>query len=107
MYTFAFRYEFKKVCIGLVNDNALNRWPLSPKILMTLKCLSPWLKKLIHNTTHDSKTSMTDSKYGIHLWNAPEPDYWQVNIGSGNGLVPSGNKPLHGPMLTQIWDYYT
>ena len=26
-----------------------------------------------------------------------------VNIGSGNGMVPSGNKPLPGPMLTQIY----
>ena len=25
----------------------------------------------------------------------------QINIGSGNGLVPSGNKPLPEPMLTQ------
>ena len=25
---------------------------------------------------------------------------WSVNIGSGNGLVPSGNKPLPEPMLT-------
>ena len=29
--------------------------------------------------------------------------WWQVNIGSGNGLVPSGNKPLPEPMLTQIY----
>ena len=27
---------------------------------------------------------------------------WQVNIGSGNGLVPSRNKPLPKPMLTII-----
>ena len=27
---------------------------------------------------------------------------WSVNIGSGNGLVPSGNKPLPEQMLTQI-----
>ena len=27
--------------------------------------------------------------------------YWQVNIGSGNGLVPSGTKPLPYPMLTK------
>ena len=27
---------------------------------------------------------------------------WSVNIGSGNGLVLSGNKPLLEPMLTQI-----
>ena len=26
-----------------------------------------------------------------------------VNIGSGNGLVPSGNEPLPEPMLTQIY----
>ena len=26
----------------------------------------------------------------------------KVKIGSGNGLVPSGNKPLPEPMLTQI-----
>ena len=30
----------------------------------------------------------------------PEPE---VNIGSGIGLVPWGNKPLPGPMLTQIY----
>ena len=29
--------------------------------------------------------------------------HWSlVNIGSGNGLVPSGNKPLPEPVLTQI-----
>ena len=26
------------------------------------------------------------------------------SAGSGNGLVPSGNKPLPEPMLTQIYD---
>ena len=26
-----------------------------------------------------------------------------VSIGPGNGLVPSGNKPLAEPMLTQIY----
>ena len=31
-------------------------------------------------------------------------DSFTVNIGSGNGLVPSGNKPLPEPMLTQISD---
>ena len=27
----------------------------------------------------------------------------QLNMGSGNGLVPSGNKPLPEPMLTEIY----
>ena len=35
--------------------------------------------------------------------NAREQLWWQVNIDSGNGLVPSGNKPLPDPMLTQIY----
>ena len=29
---------------------------------------------------------------------------WFVNIGSGNGLEPSGNKPLPKPMLTMLYD---
>ena len=41
----------------------------------------------------------------IFLWNcyqvnATKPHWSLVNIGSGNGLVPSGNKPLPEPMLT-------
>ena len=28
---------------------------------------------------------------------------WEVNTGSGNGLVPSGTKPSPEPMLTQIY----
>ena len=31
--------------------------------------------------------------------NAGRPHWWLVSIGSGNGLVPSSNKPLPGPML--------
>ena len=31
-----------------------------------------------------------------------EPNWWSTNIGSGNGLVPLGNKPLPDPVLTQI-----
>ena len=35
--------------------------------------------------------------------NATGPYWKQVNIGLGNGLVPSGNKPLPETMLTQIY----
>ena len=41
-----------------------------------------------------------------HRWrksHPTEPQRWEVNIGSGNGLVPSGNKPLPEPILTQIY----
>ena len=30
-------------------------------------------------------------------------NWWKINIGSGNGLVPSDNKPLPVPMLTQFY----
>ena len=36
--------------------------------------------------------------------NATEHLWWQVNIGSGDGLVPSGSKPLSEPMLTRFYD---
>ena len=34
--------------------------------------------------------------------NATESQWWYVNIASGDGLLPSGNKPLPESMLTQI-----
>ena len=46
-----------------------------------------WLRHLLRNCPDMNVT-------GLH--------WWSVNIGSGNGLVPSGNKPLPEPMLTQI-----
>ena len=35
--------------------------------------------------------------------NAMGPYWWYVRIGSGNALVPSGNKPLFEPRLSQIY----
>ena len=34
--------------------------------------------------------------------NVTQPYWWYVNIGSGNGFVSSGNKPLPEPVLTKI-----
>ena len=33
---------------------------------------------------------------------SPQGFKWQVIIGSGNGLVPSGTKPLPEPMMTEF-----
>ena len=30
-------------------------------------------------------------------------EWWQINIGSGNSLMLSGNRPLPEPMSTQIF----
>ena len=51
--------------------------------------------------------NLNDSWLRHLLWNCPNMNviglhWWSVNIGSGNGLVPSGNKPLPEPMLTDI-----
>ena len=32
-----------------------------------------------------------------------EPQWWFINIGLDNGLVPSGNKPLLEPVVNQIY----
>ena len=32
------------------------------------------------------------------IWMSLGLYWWSVNIGSGNGLVPSGNKPLSEPL---------
>ena len=37
------------------------------------------------------------------LVNTTGPHRWEVNIVSGNGLVPPGTKPLPDPMLNQIY----
>ena len=36
------------------------------------------------------------------IWMSLGLHWWSVNIGPGNGLVQSGNKPSPEPMLTQI-----
>ena len=38
--------------------------------------------------------------------NVTGPPWWLVNIGSDNGLVPSGIKPLFEPMLTKSYDKF-
>ena len=47
----------------------------------------------------------------IGLVSVTEPSWWYVNIGSGNGLVPSGNKPLAEPMsiniFVAVWCHYS
>ena len=60
-----------------------------------------------HCTHYDILQHVPDSVHG-NLWNcsqvnATEHLWWLVNIGSGNGLMPSGNKPLPELMFTQIY----
>ena len=51
-------------------------------------------------------THFSDKYLKYFLWNSYQvnttPHWSLVNNGSGNGLVPSSNKPLYEPMFTQI-----
>ena len=65
------------------------------------------LEKLMKHLITNFQANLNDSWLWYLLWNYPLINvtglyWWWVNIGSGNGLVPSGNKPLPEPMLTQI-----
>ena len=66
----------------------------------------------------NSKVQSPNTCCGLRLWaplqkllsGATEHIWWLINIfGSGKGLLPAGNKPLPGPILTQvcavIWCY--
>ena len=66
-----------------------------------------WIVRAMPNIHINSLADFSDWWLRHLLWNCPNmnvsgPHWWSVNIGSGNGLVPSGNKPLPEPMLTQI-----
>ena len=73
-------------------------------------------KKISHWPLGDSNTILDRSFSSSFQWLMVEASlvrfsqmnitghyWWKINIGSGNGLVPSGNKPLPKPVLTQIY----
>ena len=78
-------------------------WPLLSIVCLLIGPWEIWMKFWICNFQMD----FSDWWLRHLLWNCPNMivtglHWWSVNIGSGNGLVPSGNKPLPEPMLTQI-----
>ena len=58
--------------------------------------------------TNNFRAYFSDWWQRYRFWNCPQmnitgPFWWWVNIGSGIGLVPSGNQPLPESMLTKIF----
>ena len=83
---YAARWHHKRL-----GANALTHWPLGDlnEIWNFQANFNDWwLRYLLQNCPQMNVTG---------------PYWWQVIIGSGNGLVPTGNKPLPEPMLTQIF----
>ena len=64
-------------------------------------------------TLYNFQSNFLNLWLGCLLWNFPHvivtrPHWWSVNIGSGNGLVPSGNNPSPPPTLPRSmlpWHY--
>ena len=78
---------------GLLWNILLTDWPLGDLIKFSIRnCQANfndwWLRYLWQNWPEMNITG---------------PYWWKVNIGLGNALVTSGNKPLPQPMLTQIY----
>ena len=65
--------------------------------------VSTWWRHHVYQTSN-FHTHIKVRYLGHFLWNYHQtrPRWWLVDIGSGNGLVPSGNKPLPEPMPAQI-----
>ena len=60
-----------------------------------------WLQSQISKfQTHFNNKYLKYFLWNCYQVNATTPHWSLVHIGSGNGLVPSGNKPLPEPMLT-------
>ena len=79
-------------------------------IIVWLKWFHGQLNDLLCSRVHrlfHVQAKFRDSWLRYLLWNCPNMNVtglhlWSVNIGSGDGLVPSGSKPLPEPVLTQI-----
>ena len=64
------------------------------------RCGSNFESKIFKLSTHNSSSGIYEIVLSWMLQNLISN--LEVNIGLGNGLVPSGTKPLPEPMLTQI-----
>ena len=84
-------------------SSACYHWVTSGPSQLQLNWLAPgefdYSLKLV-NLKLISTINILSIFWSCYQVNAKTPHWSLVNIGSGNGLVPSGNKPLPEPMLT-------
>ena len=76
-------------------------WHIISWILNSLDPGGIWLQSQISKfQTHFNNKYLKYFLWNCYQVNATTPQWSLVNIGSVNGLAPSGNKPLPEPMLT-------
>ena len=86
------KVQFIKTCVRLLLLYCCcfsTHWPLGDVVVIS--------KVQYSNTCY----RLSSCEIALQL-NATDHLWWWVSIGSGCGLVPSANKPLPEPMLTQI-----
>ena len=86
--------SMKLPCVSI--SKSCTYWALPNR---SLNSLNPDdILKIIHSNLFSSSkyviTCIVSSHKGAY--------WWEVNIGSGNGLAPSGNKLLPGPLLSRF-----
>ena len=87
----------------------IRRAHVSTSLTCLTHCPSEMWQKLwkYNSHTHYTELYLEHSLWSCCQGNATEPNQREVNIGLGNGLVQSGNKPLPEPTLTKtsvdIW----
>ena len=81
------------ITILMSNLYVLTHWHQRDMAIILIQSFSNWYQGWIHMSIS------CETAAGNVTW----AHWWLVNIDSGNGLWPSGNKPLPEPMLTQIY----
>ena len=96
-----------ELTVHCINNCNNKHWFDSDSIIGKLNYLiDPW-EILLNFSISYFCNNVINLWMGCLIWNSPQVVvtrlyWWLVNIGSGNGLVPSGNKPLPEPMLSKI-----
>ena len=83
----------------------LTHWPLGDVAVILIN-----FNDNFYNWLSNFQTDVKHTHFERFLRNRPQvtatrPYWWLVNIISGNGFVPSGNKPSHEPMLIKFKVY--
>ena len=79
-----------------MSSHVLTHWPMGDVVVI-------WNVQFSNAIELFSDWYLEHFNWICHQVNATGPYRWFVNIGCGNGLVPSGIKPLPRPVLTQIY----
>ena len=84
----------KQVCIGDIIYSLICHWEIQSQ-----------------SSINNFRTHIKDRYLDYFLWNrlrvhSTKPHWWYVNIGSGNGLVLSGNRPLRNRCFSRSTSPY-